>query len=336
MIPPSLAVIVPLYNGEAFIGETLESLARQTVPLTDVIVVDDGSSDSGPAIARGHALRPTVIEQAHAGVAAARNRGALAAGARFIAFLDQDDLWLPQRHERILAYLKWNPECRALATNEQAFYLASDRASLAAIHEPLHRGAEHPDVAQVHTLLEGVQVVVGAPRVIRTIDTATLLRGTIAVTTSYVFERELFFVAGGCPTFARSMDDYWGLLNVSRLTEIALLDEPSVLYRIHPTSTSMSTAWPMPLLTSFAAARYGGNLVPADRVRAGTDGPSLSLFWQHQLLELARSGSRGAFDAIALTHLLASGRRDRRSLTWRLVKAGLRSRFTRGVQRVQG
>jgi hypothetical protein len=324
-----LTVIVPLFNGAAFISETLDSLAAQTAPLAEVIVVDDGSSDDGAAIAGGHPLGPRVIEQANGGVAAARNRGALAASTRYIAFLDQDDLWLSRRHERILSFLAANVDCRALATTEQSFYVESDHAALEELDEGLHKGADHPNVRDVRALFSAASPVAGPPTVARRIDTRALLGGTITVTTSYVFERELFFVAGGCAVFARSMDDYWTLLNVSRFTDIPMLDEPTVLYRIHPSSTTMSTSWPMPLLTSLAAARFGGNLVPSGHGRDPKHVTPLDAFWRHQLFALARSGSRGLLDAVALTALLACDRREQRSLTFRLAKTALRTRLRR-------
>jgi glycosyltransferase involved in cell wall biosynthesis len=319
-----LAVVVPLYNGAAFISETLDSLAFQAVPVSEVIVVDDGSDDDGPEIARSHDLGPRVITQAHQGVAAARNRGALATDAHYVAFLDQDDLWLPRRHGRILDFLDENPDCRALVTTERSFFLAEDRVRLEALGERLHAGADHPDVVSALTLLEDRNPVTGPPAVMRRINTRELLRGAVTVTTSYAFERELFFVTGGCAAFARSIDDWWTLLNVSRLGEIPVLDEPSVLYRIHPSSTTMSTSWPMPLLTSLAAARFGGNLVPGGHERDPEYVPTLTLFWQHQLFALARSGGKGALDAVALAHLLSSTHLEQLSLTTRLATTAAR------------
>jgi len=345
MMGARLAVIVPLYNGAGFIGDALDSLAAQTVPLSEVIVVNDGSDDDGPEIVRRHGFRPRLIEQPHSGVAAARNRGAFAAEARYIAFLDQDDLWLPFRHERILAFLDVNTSCRALVTNEQSFYLAGDRVGLEARDEPLHRSADHPNVRDLRTLLTEATPPDGPPIVTKSIDTRDLLRGPIATTTSYVFDRESFFVAGAAPVLGRSMDDYWTLVNVSRFTEIPLLDEPSVLRRIHPSSASISTSWPMPLLTWLAAARFGGNLISNGRERDPEHVEPLGLFWQHQLLALARSGRQGLLDALALTQLLAATHDERASLILRLTKSAMttrladhvvawRSRMSRGAARL--
>jgi Glycosyl transferase family 2 len=326
---PTITVVVPLHNGAAFLGETLDSLAGQTVQPAEVIVVDDGSTDDGAELAARHSLSPRVVAQEQAGVAAARNRGALAARSRYVAFLDQDDLWLPWRHERLLSFLEQNPTCRALATTERSFFLARDRQALESLDEGLHRGANFPDVVDAVSLLGRGTRPEGAPTVAKTVTTAELLRATIAVTVSYVFERELFLVAGGCPTFARSLDDYLALLAVSRFTDIPVLDEPSVLYRIHPSSAAMSTSWPLPLLTALAAARFGGNLVPRGLERDPTELGSLGEFWRHQLFALARAGVDGLFDALALVRLLSTSSGERASLRRQLVKASVKARLAR-------
>lgn len=101
-------VVIPAYNAERTIGEALDSVAAQTVPPERVIVVDDGSSDATAAKVRSFAashpgLEVLCLQQANAGLAAARNRGLELARATFVALLDADDAWLPQKLERQLA-----------------------------------------------------------------------------------------------------------------------------------------------------------------------------------------------------------------------------------------
>jgi glycosyltransferase involved in cell wall biosynthesis len=88
-------VVIPAYNGAAFLGEALASVAAQGCEPIEVIVVDDGSADTTSEVAR--ALLPPVrlIAQPHAGAGAARNAGVAAARGEFLAFLDADDLWTP-------------------------------------------------------------------------------------------------------------------------------------------------------------------------------------------------------------------------------------------------
>jgi glycosyltransferase involved in cell wall biosynthesis len=106
---PTVACIVPLYNGRAFILEALGSIAAQTWPAREVIVVDDGSSDEGAALVARHFPDARLIRQANAGEAAARNRGIVEARADYIALLDQDDLWRPRKLELQMAALRDDP-----------------------------------------------------------------------------------------------------------------------------------------------------------------------------------------------------------------------------------
>jgi glycosyltransferase involved in cell wall biosynthesis len=102
MLPISL--IVPLHQGERFIAEAIDSALCQEEPPAELIVVDDGSTDRGPEIARA-VPRVTLIRQERAGPGAARNRGIMAAHHGIIALLDQDDLLRPEalrRHRETL------------------------------------------------------------------------------------------------------------------------------------------------------------------------------------------------------------------------------------------
>jgi glycosyltransferase involved in cell wall biosynthesis len=320
-----LTVIVPLHNGARFIAATLDSLAAQTLPLAEVIVIDDGSSDEWRSIVEARPLAPRIITQRNAGVAAARNRGALAADTRFIAFLDQDDLWLSGRHERVARFLNANPSCQALVTTESSFYLDEDAAALAAASEGLHRHANHrvqrEELPQLIAKLGDSHLRPGAPETVRILDTRELLQGTVTMTCSYVFERELFIAAGGCAGLARTMDDYLALLSISRFADLPLIDEPTVMYRIHPSSTTMSADWPHPLLTGLMAARFGGTLVPSGHGRDAAFVPPLSDFWRHWLMSLARSGHAGLLDALALTRMLGTSRAEQTELSYRAVRA---------------
>lgn len=93
---PSVSVVIPAYNAEAFIGKALESVLAQTCPPLEVLVIDDGSTDGTAALA---AASPGVrcLRQANAGVSAARNRGIDEARGQFVAFLDADDTWEPEK-----------------------------------------------------------------------------------------------------------------------------------------------------------------------------------------------------------------------------------------------
>jgi glycosyltransferase involved in cell wall biosynthesis len=96
----SVSVIVPTYNRRHLVGRALDSIATQTRAPSEVIVVDDGSSDDTLETLRREYPSVTVLEQAHAGVSAARNRGIEHSHGDWIAFLDSDDEWLPEKLAR--------------------------------------------------------------------------------------------------------------------------------------------------------------------------------------------------------------------------------------------
>lgn len=106
---PLVSVVVPVYAGERFVGEALDSIAAQTYPRIETIVVDDGSPDRSAEIAAARA-GVRVLREPHGGVAAARNAGLTAANGELIAFLDQDDLWQPTKLARQVALLAGSHE----------------------------------------------------------------------------------------------------------------------------------------------------------------------------------------------------------------------------------
>lgn len=93
-----ITVVVPAYNRQDFLKEALDSVAAQTKRPAEVVVIDDGSTDATSRIARSAGAN--VVHQDHLGVSAARNAGVLVAAQPWIAFLDSDDLWLPEKLER--------------------------------------------------------------------------------------------------------------------------------------------------------------------------------------------------------------------------------------------
>ncbi len=99
MEPASISVIIPAYNREAILGETLESLLRQTLPAREIIVVDDGSTDRTAAVAESCGAPVRVVRQSNAGPAAARNRGFRESAGEYIHFFDSDDIAVPNKHE---------------------------------------------------------------------------------------------------------------------------------------------------------------------------------------------------------------------------------------------
>ncbi len=97
MSTADVAVVIPAYNAEKLLPRALRSVLTQTVAPREVLVVDDGSSDGTSDVARSFGAPVRCIRQENAGAAAARNRGIAEATAEWIAFLDADDWWEPER-----------------------------------------------------------------------------------------------------------------------------------------------------------------------------------------------------------------------------------------------
>lgn len=91
-----VSVIVPAYNAARFLGAALDSLRAQTFREFEAVVVDDGSRDGTSDVARGYP-EARLVRQENAGVAAARNRGVFETQSEWLAFLDADDLWTPEK-----------------------------------------------------------------------------------------------------------------------------------------------------------------------------------------------------------------------------------------------
>lgn len=105
----AVGVVIPMSNAQQTISATLRSVCEQTHRNLDIVVVDDGSTDGSAAIVAAWCERDKrvrLIRQANAGVAAARNAGAAASRAQFLAFIDADDLWAPTKIEFQLDALK--------------------------------------------------------------------------------------------------------------------------------------------------------------------------------------------------------------------------------------
>jgi glycosyltransferase involved in cell wall biosynthesis len=106
----SVSVVIPCYNAARYLHETLSSAMAQTHPPCEILVVDDGSTDESGAIARSFGPAVRVVRQPNAGESSARNRGISLARGEWIAFLDADDVWVPEKLERQLEACERTPD----------------------------------------------------------------------------------------------------------------------------------------------------------------------------------------------------------------------------------
>src|SRR4051812_26931964 len=106
---PLISVIIGVFNGEPYLREAIESVLAQTYSPVELIVVDDGSEDATGALATGFGRRLHYVRQPNGGMGAARNTGLSLATGDYLAFLDADDRFLPDKLERQMAVFEADP-----------------------------------------------------------------------------------------------------------------------------------------------------------------------------------------------------------------------------------
>ena len=115
---PEVSVIVPTYNRGWIIKEALDSVVDQAFKDFELIVVDDGSTDNTKDILESYPHDIKVVHQQNQGVSAARNRGIASASGKLIAFLDSDDLWLPNKLATQVGFFNSTPDALICQTEE--------------------------------------------------------------------------------------------------------------------------------------------------------------------------------------------------------------------------
>jgi glycosyltransferase involved in cell wall biosynthesis len=117
-----ISCIVPLHNGELYVREALDSILAQTYPYLEVIVADDGSTDGSASIVASYGDQIRHVRQPVSGPAAARNLGLGVARGDFVAFLDHDDLWHPEKLARQMSRFQARPSLDLCVTHVQVFW----------------------------------------------------------------------------------------------------------------------------------------------------------------------------------------------------------------------
>ena len=118
-----ISTIVPVYNGDRYLRETLDSILSQTYRPLEIIVIDDGSNDGTGRVVAEYGERVRYVWQTNAGETAARNRGLALAQGEFVAFLDADDLWHPEKLVRQMARFRERAELDLSFTCFQNFWV---------------------------------------------------------------------------------------------------------------------------------------------------------------------------------------------------------------------
>ncbi len=206
-----VTVVIPAYQAGAYLRVTLESLQQQTAVPEAVVVVDDGSTDDTAAIARQFGVH--LVQQAQKGPGAARNRGLELATTEFVAFLDADDWFAPDKLERAVAWLDQS-EAACLATD--AWIVRNDR-----LEGRKNQKRVVPTVLTMEHLLQDNPVVC-----------STVVARTAAVRAVGGFDEH--------PDLVATEDfDLW--LRMSQREPLAYVNEPLTFYRVHAGSLSANT-----------------------------------------------------------------------------------------------
>jgi glycosyltransferase involved in cell wall biosynthesis len=195
---------VPAYNASATIRSTISSILTQTVQDTEVLVVDDGSADTTPDVVRGiEDPRIRLISKTNGGVSSARNAGIEAARARWVAFLDSDDLWLPEKLELQLAAVE-NGGPRAV---QSGVYYVDDELQVLSV-ERCNRTRD------------------GLLNVLR-------FQNMPAAPSTLLAERDMLVRLGGFDESLVILEDWDLMIKLSRKGGVLSIEQPLALYRVH-------------------------------------------------------------------------------------------------------
>lgn len=251
---PRVSVVMPAYNHERYVAAALDSVLAQTHSNLEIVVVDDGSRDATGALLDEYAARCVthplmVVHQANAGAHEAINHGLALARGEIIALMNSDDLYAPQRLERMLAALQ--SRAAGLAFSDTVFI--DDEGAEIELTDPY-----------VKQLRKSIAEASRAP------DLAyVLVYNNVAISTgNFVFRRELAERVGGFCAM-RVCHDWDFLLAASGEAPLAFVDEPLYRYRLHGTNTFAGSrvlaAFELEQILSRFFARLDGHPIARDR-----------------------------------------------------------------------
>ena len=209
-----VSVVIPVYNAEPYLEDTLKSVFAQTYPHIEIIAVDDGSSDRSVDILKRYSGRVALVKQKNSGPAVARNRGVREARGKWIAFLDADDLWAPDKIQR------------QLDTCGRFVWSHTDSVFSGGAND----GRRDSDFTAKHQgkVLE------------------KLICTNFVSTSTVMIERKVFLDIGGFDESLRSIQDWELWIRVAKSNDIGYLDEPLTKYRVHAVSVSRNTRRTLP------------------------------------------------------------------------------------------
>jgi glycosyltransferase involved in cell wall biosynthesis len=229
---PEVSVIVPAYNAQRYIAKTLESVAAQTLPAWEIIVVDDHSQDATVKIVEEFAARDSRIyirKQARSGVSSARNAGLSAAhpAARAVMFLDADDVLEPSALETLWRSLRAEPT--AVGAHGLARFIAADGRQV--------RAGEAEAWGRDRRAIVGNKIVdwpVTAPTTLAVL----ILLNRLRTPGCALLRREIVELVGGFDSRLALAEDYDLWLRMACQGDFAFIDDVVVSYRLHNQNAS--------------------------------------------------------------------------------------------------
>ncbi len=222
---PAVSVVIPAYNAGRYLAQAVRSVQEQQVQAAEIIVIDDGSVDDTAAVVRGMGNTVHGIYQANAGVSAARNAGIAAARGEFIAFLDADDEWLPEKVARQMQVFEVYPDVALVAC---------DRTDVDA------RGAVlSPSLFENKGLREQFAQLSGAPL---PQALAQIVRINFIPTSSVVVRKSALDDVGLFDQGIRYGEDLELWARIAARYPIVCLPDVLIRYRLHDSNATQATA----------------------------------------------------------------------------------------------
>lgn len=210
-LSPEFTAVIPAFNAAPWIADAVESALCQRGVRVEVIVVDDGSTDGTLEVLARYRARVRVVRQGNQGVARARNCGSRAAKARWLAFLDADDTWAPEKLAVQRHALAATPGAAVCST---AFRVVDESG-----REIERRGGQSSEGLLERLLFRGN--VIGTPSTV-------------------VCDRALFLSAGGFDAALSQCADWEMWLRLALRSSFAVVPAALASYRLHPASMSQS------------------------------------------------------------------------------------------------
>ena len=219
---PRFSVIIPAYNAAATLARAIESVQKQTWPAHEIIVVDDGSTDHSARVAAGFGAAVTLVQQPNAGVSAARNAGARVASGNWLAFLDADDWYYP---DRLKLHGEW------IASDASLDFLTGDYEYRDETGALLGTSMTQHDAGQMLLVKAagGGRVLLDAPSEIQ-----AFVADHFGDTHTLSVPHATFMALGGYPTGYKVCEDVHFLTRlVARSRRIGVVCVPLAVYLIH-------------------------------------------------------------------------------------------------------